>query len=85
MNSHEAWLIPDDVSDEDLDNWAWERAVEHAESYGIYPPSDDGEEEGYVEPKYSGSNISGSWRLFKGKDLGKVTYGNNDGPQWNEW
>lgn len=86
MDSHEAWLIPDDVSDEDLDNWAWERAVDHADSYGIYPESDENEEdENYVEPRYSGNNIDGSWRLFEDKDLGKVTYGANDGPQWNEW
>lgn len=85
MDNHEAWLIPDDVSDEDLDNWAWERAVDHAESYGIYPPNEDGEEDEENEPEYSGDNIEGSWRLFEDKDEGKVKYGYKDEISWNEW
>ena len=86
MSAHEAWLIPEDVSDDDLDNWAWERAVDHADSYGIYPSDFDAEEdEDAEEPRYSGDNIEGSWRLFEDKDLGKVTYGANDGPEWNVW
>lgn len=82
MGSHEAYLVPDHISDEELDDWAYWKAVEHAESYGIYPPSEDDEEE---ESEYSGENIDGSWRLFEDKDLGKVTYGANDGPHWNTY
>lgn len=82
MDSCEAYLVPDDVSDNELDEWAYWKAVDHAEAYGIYPPSEDDEEE---EPEYSGDNIDGSWRLFEDKDIGKVTYGANDGPEWNVW
>lgn len=82
MSAHEAWLIPEDVSDDDLDNWAWERAVDHADSYGIYPPSDDDFEE---EGDYSGDNIDGSWRLFEDKDAGKVMYGHQQEIHWNTY
>lgn len=85
MDSHEAWLIPEDVEDNDLDNWAWERAVDHAASYGIYPTDYDAEEDEENEPEYSGDNIDGHWRLFEDKDLGKVTYVPNEGPEWLEW
>lgn len=84
MSSHEAWLIPEGVFDNELDDWAWERAVDYADSYGIYPPSDSSENED-DEPEYPGDNIDGSWRLFEGKDAGKVMYGSKHEISWNEW
>jgi hypothetical protein len=33
-------VYPDDVSENELYDQAWEGAVQHAESYGIYPASD---------------------------------------------
>lgn len=79
MTSHEAYLVPEGVPDDELDDWAYGGAVEHAASYGIYPPSDDDE----YESEYTGDNIEGTWRLFEEKDRGKVTYGANQEIGWN--
>lgn len=84
MEAHEAWEIPETVSDDELDTWAWECAVEHAGRYGIYPESDEDDED-LEDSRYSGHNIEGSWRIFEDKDTDKVTYGANDGPSWNTW
>ncbi len=81
MDSHEAYLVPDDIPNDVLDDWAYWKAVDHAESYGIYPPSDEEEE----EPNYPGDNIEGHWRLFEEKDSGKVLYGANQEISWNRY
>ena len=55
----EFWKIPVNISGKDLSNLAWERALDHAETYGIYPEScrpDDLDEED--EDSYS-DNIEG--------------------------
>lgn len=36
---HDAQEFPDDVSDEELNDHAWEAALQSAESYGYYPES----------------------------------------------
>lgn len=82
MDSHEAYLVPDDISNDELDDWAYWKAVDHAESYGIYSPSDEDDEE---EQDYAGDNIDGSWSLFEEKDTGKVIYGSNQEISWNTY
>lgn len=56
MDSYEIVTIMDD---DDADELAWEMALSHAESYGVYPYPDD-LEEGEDESQYSW-NIEGSW------------------------
>jgi hypothetical protein len=36
----EFYEVPDDVTDEELGDFAWQLAVQHAETYGIYPLSE---------------------------------------------
>jgi len=83
MDSHEAYLVPDDVSNDELDSWAYWKAVDHAESYGIYPSSLEDDED--ISSTYSGDNIDGDWRLFEEKDSGKVLYGANQDISWNRY
>jgi len=68
MDSHEVVEFPNDVTDLELDDHAWQEALQHAESYGIYPPSDeDFDEDGFEtedSPCYSGENIEGSWEEY---------------------
>lgn len=67
MDSCELDIFDDDISDEDLGDEAWTRAVQHAESYGIYPMEYledslmDGDEIGNEE--YS-DNIEGWWEEY---------------------
>jgi hypothetical protein len=69
MDATDNGLFSDNITDEELDQEAWERAVQHAESYGFYPYSyeqeydeeyDDQEEDG---DQYS-DNIEGWWEDY---------------------
>lgn len=88
MDSHEAWLVPDDVTDKELDDWAYWKAVDHAESYGIYPPHEyeyeDEVDEDEEYDRMAGENIEGHWRLYKDSDEGYVTF-SSSGVEWNEY
>lgn len=60
--------FPDDVTDEELDTYAWEGALQWAESYGVYPESyrlDDEEEDEdrWLDDTYS-DNIDGYWEVY---------------------
>ena len=65
---HEFEVFPDNVTETQLDDDAWQRALNHAEFYGVYPyeemPEDyDEENAGWDSDTYSG-NIEGSWEDF---------------------
>jgi hypothetical protein len=63
MDGHDMLEFPDDVTNEQLDDEAWNIACEYAASYGIYPESeDDGDED--EESQYSGHNIEGRWEEY---------------------
>lgn len=40
MEGHEFDVFPDDITDDELNEEAWRRAVDHADMYGIYPRSE---------------------------------------------
>lgn len=55
----EFYQVPVTVSAEELERFAWERAKEHAEMYGIYPRGEyEGEDEDEDGDSYS-DNIEG--------------------------
>lgn len=70
-------LVPDSITQKELDEYAWESACQNAESFGIYPPDPEGTEEdiadtdedisGHFEPydpiKHDGLRVGGntSW------------------------
>jgi hypothetical protein len=63
MDTCEALSMPDDHTEEELSQAAWDMAVDHASSYGVkvgdsYDPDD--EEEDY----YSGENVEGYAELY---------------------
>lgn len=76
MDSHDFQVYPDDITEDELDQDAWEGAVSNAESYGIYPYPDeydtDENDEELDSEDYS-LNIEGYWEDFdpeKHKGLG---------------
>lgn len=84
MDGHEGWIVPASSTQEELDDLAWERAVEHAAMYGVYPPDD--KEDGEEEPVYSGYNIDGSWKEYDEKKHSPyLCYGSNSKPQFQEY
>lgn len=72
MDSTDNGTYPDDVTTEELYNEAWQMAVEHAASYGVYPLSDlegisdedmaeleeNGDDDNYTD------NIDGWWEDY---------------------
>ena len=54
---------PDDVTDKELDDEAWFAALQHAETYGIYPTPDREDDNEDDDENYS-DNIEGSWEDY---------------------
>ena len=69
MDGTENGTYNDDVTVQELDAEAWERAVQHAESYGVYPEEDkpddwnEDDEGGWNSDQYS-HNIEGWWEDY---------------------
>jgi hypothetical protein len=81
---YEFYNVPVDVSEDHLDQYAWERAVDFASSYGIYPEPDfsvaenDDEDD---DTEYS-SDISGHWDDYDAEKHDGHTISGS--PQWQE-
>jgi hypothetical protein len=69
MDAAENAVFADDVTEVELDNEAWERAIEHASAYGVYPTEDkpddwdEDEESDWRSDQYS-DNIEGYWEDY---------------------
>lgn len=85
----EGWEVPDDISEDELNDLCWQRAKDHAEMYGIYPrceyeDCEDISDEELDSDDYS-DNIEGSWEPYDPeKHDSYLTYGSNDRPQFNQ-
>ena len=55
------WLVPDNVSDTELADFAWELARDHAEMYGIYPREEYLDTKDYDEDSESYSDSIEGW------------------------
>lgn len=69
MDAHDFVVFPSDVTEDQLDEEAWERAVQHADSYGIYPISDkpedfDADDYDSLDDDSYTDNIEGYWEDF---------------------
>lgn len=64
MDTYEIVELPDEDNDEEyLTQYAWQGAINHAESYGYYPYPDD-MDEGDDEDQYT-DGIEGSWEIVE--------------------
>jgi hypothetical protein len=65
MDAWEFWEVDHDLSDDELYDLAWQRAVDNAESYGIYPREwyQDADEYDEEDEAYS-DNIEGSFEDY---------------------
>lgn len=68
-----AYILESDYTESELEDIAWQEGVQYAESYGIYPPHDDMDE----DEEYS-EDIEGYWELYdSAKHDGHLIYGGN--------
>lgn len=77
----------DDITDDELSDEAWDRALEHASSYGVYPTSEmsDGYDEDEVDwhsDEYS-DNIDGYWEEYNPEKHDGLIVGN--GPAFKNY
>lgn len=79
----EFWKIPVNISEYDLSNLAWERALDHAEMYGIYPENwrptafDEEDEDSYSD------DIEGYFEDYDPKAHDGLRIGGDD--SWQEY
>ena len=85
MDTDEGWIVPVTMTDDELSDFCWQRACDHAEMYDYYPPNDDADEEDEPAGGKISANIEGSWKDYDvNKHAGKISYGIG-GPQFNEY
>lgn len=84
----EGFIFSDNVTNEELDNQAWEYGVSHAEMYGVYCPDPDPEnedDEGEGLHGYTWDDVEGYWEEYNAeKHDGQITYGAAQEPHWNQ-
>lgn len=79
----EGWIVSVNTGDDELSDFAHERAIQHAESYGIYPEYCREEDEYEGGDDYS-DNIKGYWEDYDPeKHDGMLSYGSSI--SWNHW
>lgn len=64
MDSVEALELPDNHTQKELDDACWDMAVDHAERYGYYPPSDDTDDD---NDEFVSENIEGWPEVYNPK------------------
>lgn len=89
---YQAWEVPVSWDNDELQDFAWECAVQYAESYGVYNPGDapdefddEDEEEAYGEAYHAWEQVEGFAIPYDAdKHDGKLIYGYNSEVQWNK-
>ncbi len=89
-DSAEFWLVPINVTQDQLDDEAWERAKSHAEMYGVYPESERPEDEDEDEENGWGGggesytdNIEGYFEDYNPDEHDGLRVGDDD--SWQSW
>ena len=83
-----AWEVPANMTEQELEDLAWECAVNYAEGYGVYNPGpaedwDDLDE--YEEAEHDWSQVEGWWEPYDPeKHDGHLLYGSCDEIPWNK-
>ena len=80
-DAHEAFAYPDDVTEETLNEEAWQFGIDNAEMYGIYNANEYTEEEIAEDEESYSDNIEGWWEEYDPKKHDGFKAG---GGEW-EW
>jgi hypothetical protein len=91
VGAHElqAWEVPAELDEQEIDTLAWNLACEYAESYGVYDPgetTDWDDLDAWEEADHAWSQVEGWWATYdSAKHDGELLYGNNTEVQWNQY
>lgn len=84
----EAYIVSSELSDEELDTMAWDLAKDNAESFGLYEPDWDSDEEDADSVQYTDNgmcwdDVQGYWEDYCAeKHDGKLIRGNDKEVDW---
>ena len=85
-----AWEVPVVMTDSALEDMAWECAYNYAESYGVYDPGSEFNEEewdselDYERALHDWGQVDGWWEVYdSNKHDGHLLYGNSSEISWN--
>ncbi len=80
------YILERDYTETELSDIAWQEGVQYAESYGIYPPSeeDDENESEDEDGDWRSEDIEGWWELYNAEEHdGLLIYGSNKDFKFN--
>lgn len=81
-DDYEFWEFPDDITVKELNDFAWQAGVHHADMYGIYPQAEYTDDEVDADPESYSDNIEGYWEEYDSKK--HDGYSMTGTPQWNQ-
>jgi hypothetical protein len=83
----QAWEVPADWGEPEIDALVWESACEYAESYGVYNPgetTDWDDLDAWEKADYAWSQVEGWWAPYDSViHDGLLLCGNDTEVQWN--
>lgn len=83
-DAYEFYEVPDGVTDEQLDEFAWQRGIENAETYGIhYTPYYWDDEDFDPDDEHYSENIEGWWESYDQEKHDDFSYTGT--PHWEQY
>jgi hypothetical protein len=67
MDLNQVVQVPVETTNEELDSWAWQEALQNAESYGYYETAEDSEEEDEDRDEWTTDQIDCYWEPYDEK------------------
>ena len=84
VESAEAFIVPEDWTNDMLDGAAWEHGVDFAQSYGVYRHDSSSGEDECDTNSYSWDDVEGYWEEYDAKKHNsRLTRGNEVEVSWN--
>ena len=87
--SHDFYIVPDTWTENELQDFCWDCALQNAEMYGIYPPQDCGqefedEEFDEIEGDEYSDDISGWYEVYDSEKHDMYMVGGGDSPNFQD-
>ena len=83
--SHDFYIVPDTWTENELQDFCWQCAVENAEMYGIYPTSNCSEEfEEEIEGDEYSDNIEGYYEVYDAEKQDMYMVGGGGSPNFRD-
>ena len=82
--SHDFYIVPDTWTEDEINDFCWDCALQNAEMYGIYPTSESDDEYEEIEGDEYSDNISGWYEVYDAEKHNKYRVGGGDSPNFQD-